>query len=100
MKIPSILQKADSLGIGLVASDVKKTDEGKITIISYEEFQQNEYDMEYNPFDTTGTGYIDEDYKKQLSIYNKEAIDYYNKEQSIEYIDSLVEDEKIDYEDY
>ena len=46
-------------------------------MISLEELKEFEYSMAFNPFDTTGTGYLDEDFIEFLIERNEEAYEYY-----------------------
>ena len=46
-------------------------------MISLEELKEFEYSMAFNPFDTTGTGYLDDDFIEFLISRNEEAYEYY-----------------------
>ena len=48
-------------------------------IISYEELKEFEYNIEFNPFDTTGCGYLSDDFIDFLKDQNREAFEYYYK---------------------
>jgi hypothetical protein len=53
-------------------------------IISMEELAEAEYNMEYNPFDTTGTGYLEEEFTEELKNQYKLASDYYKAMENID----------------
>ena len=53
-------------------------------IISIEELTEAEYNMVYNPFDTTGTGYLEEDFTEELKSQYKLASDYYKAMENID----------------
>jgi len=53
-----------------------------IQIISLEELQEREYNLEYNPFDTTGTGYLNEDFTEDMIAQNEQAIEYHYQNQN------------------
>ena len=54
----------------------------KKILISFEELKEIEYNIEYNPFDTTGIGYLEKDFTEYLISLNEEAIEYYYKQES------------------
>ena len=54
-------------------------------VISIEELKEFEYNLEFNPFDTTGCGYLEEDFTEFLVVQNEKATDfhYQNKNKNI-----------------
>lgn len=56
---------------------MKNTENFEVCLISYEELQEFEYNLEYNPFDTTGCGYLSEGLIEDLIAKNEEAIEFY-----------------------
>lgn len=46
-------------------------------IISIEELREIESNLESNPFDTTGCGYLEDDFTEEIRRQYSEAIDYY-----------------------
>jgi len=53
------------------------TDTQSFEIISIEELKEVEFNLEYNPFDTTGCGYIEDDFTEEIRKQYEEAINYY-----------------------
>jgi len=45
--------------------------------VSYEELLEVENNLEWNPFDTTGTGYLEEDLTEEIRKQYNDAADYY-----------------------
>lgn len=60
-----------------VAMEKIMINEQEITFVSLEELGEFEQNLEYNPFDTTGCGYLEEDFVEFLVEQYQEASDYY-----------------------
>lgn len=55
-----------------------KNNTQNLNLISIEELAELEYNLEYNPFDTIGTGYLEDDFTEEIKRFYKQAIDYYS----------------------
>jgi len=53
-------------------------------LVSYEELLEAEYNLAYNPFDTTGCGYIEEDFTEEIKKQYKVASNYYKTMENID----------------
>jgi hypothetical protein len=55
----------------------------KIEFISIEELKEAEYNLVFNPFDTTGCGYLEDDFIEELVAQTEKASEFHNKNKNI-----------------